>query len=359
MFQCPTTGARAMIIEIEDRFYKVAKAFSEVLNKVQRAAKQGTAVHEVEEMTWSGLIETGREVVVAYIKEQAEELPRPELIEHEGKTLQRLPEQRTRAYVSAFGPTPFARDVYATRETQRQEVVPLDAKLGMPESDTSYLLQKWSGTQFVKESYKESHMTLAGILGFAPSVNCLEDMAAQASEHAEVYFEQQAPVDPATEAEIIVATSDCKGVPMRKVDAPQRKQKDDMPRGKRLKPGEKNGQKRMACVGGVYSAAPFPRTVEDVLNEVLRKEKQEKRPKPQNKRLRAILTREVDGQEVNAKHVVFDWLAKELQQRDPHEDRTVVAIMDGENKLRDLQELKLKRAIGILDIWHVTEYLYE
>ncbi len=101
------------------------------------------------------------------------------------------------------------------------------------------------------------------------------------------------------------------------------------------------------------------RTVEEVLNEVLRKEKQEQRPKPQNKRLRAVLTREVDGQEVNAKHVVFDWLAQELQQRDPQEKRTVVAIMDGENKLRDLQEVKLQRVIGILDIWHVTDYLYD
>jgi hypothetical protein len=348
-----------MIIEVEDRFCKVATAFSAVLNKLQTSAERGEPVHVVEELSWSGLIEVGREMIVGYIKKQEEDMPRPEAIEHEGRTLQRLPERRVREYVSAFGPTPFARDVYATRETQRQEVVPLDAKLGMPQSDTSYLLQKWSGTQFVKESYKESHMTLAGILGFAPSVNCLEDMAAQASEHAEVYFEQQAPVDAAMEAEIIVATSDCKGVPMRKVDAPQRKQKDDMPRAKRLRPGEKNGQKRMACVGGVYSVAPFRRTVEDVLDEILRKEKQEQRPDPQNKRLRAVLTREVDGQEVNAKHVVFDWLAKELQQRDPHEERMVVAIMDGESKLRDLQELKLKRAIGILDIWHVTEYLYD
>jgi hypothetical protein len=71
------------------------------------------------------------------------------------------------------------------------------------------------------------------------------------------------------------------------------------------------------------------------------------------------LTREVDGQEVNAKDVVFDWLARELSQRDPHEQRTVVAVMDGESKLRELQELKISRAIGILDIWHVTEYLGE
>ena len=348
-----------MIIKIEDRFDKVAKLFSKVLNNVQRAAKRGDAVHEVEEMTWSGLMETGRELVVAYIKEQAEELPRPELIEHEGKTLRRLPEQRTRPYVSAFGPTPYQRDVYAMRETQRQEVVPLDAKLGMPESDTSYLLQKWSGKQFVKESYTESHGTLLGILGFAPSVNCLEDIAAAASEHADAYFAQQEPVDPTTEEEILVVTSDCKGVPMRKVDAPQKKQDDDVPRGQRLKKGEKNGQKRMACVGGVYSVAPFYRTIEDVLNEILRKEKQEQRPKPQNKRLRAVLTRQVDGQEVNAKDVVFDWLATEVQQRDPHEQRTVVAVMDGETKLRELQELKIKRAIGILDIWHVTEYLWK
>jgi hypothetical protein len=348
-----------MIIEVEERFCKAAKLFSKMLNKVQLAAKRGDAVHEVEEMTWGDLIETGREMIVAFIEEQEEELPRPAVIEHEGKQLQRLPERRVRSYVSAFGPTPFARDVYATRETQRQEVVPLDARLGMPESDTSYLLQKWSGTQFVKESYSESRITLQSILGFAPSVNCLEDMAAQASAHAEVYFDQQAPVDSTTEAEILVATSDCKGVPMRKVDAPRTKRGDDAPPRKRLKKGEKNGQKRMACVGGVYSVAPFRRTVEDVLNEILRKEKQQQRPQPQNKRLRAVLTREVDGTEVNAKDVVFNWLAAELRQRDPHEQRTVVAVMDGETKLRDLQELKIGRAIGILDIWHVTEYLWE
>jgi len=248
-----------MIIEVEERFGKVANLFSMMLNKVQCAAQRGAAVHEVEEMIWCDLIKTGRETIVAFIKEQEEELPRREVIEHEGKPLRRLPKRRVRPYMSAFGPAPFARDVYATRETQRQEVVPLDARLGMPESDTSYLLQKWSGTQFVNESYQESRTTLQSILGFAPSVNCLEDMAAQASDHAEVYFDQQGPVDPTTEAEIVVATSDCKGVPMRKVDAP----------------------------------------------------------------------------------------------------RTVVAVMDGETKLRDLQELKIQRAIGILDIWHVTEYLWK
>jgi hypothetical protein len=350
-----------MIIEVEDRLCKVAEAFSKVLEKLERAAERGDAVHEVEEMTWSDLIEMGRKMIVEYIKKQEEDIPRPKVIEHEGKKLHRLRGRRMRPYVSAFGPTPFRRDVYATRETQRQEVVPLDAKLGMPEGNTSYLLQKWSGTKCVKESYQESRATLLEILGFAPSVNCLEDLVARAAEHAEVYFDEQEPVDPTTEKEILVATSDCKGVPMRHVDAPRTKPGHDVsrPKRKRLKKGEKNGQKRMACVGGVYSVAPFLRTADDVLKEILRKEKQEQRPKPRNKRLRAVLTCKVDDKEINAKDVVFNWLAKEVQQRDPQECRTVVAIMDGETKLRDLQELKVGRAIGILDIWHVTEYLWK
>ena len=116
-----------MIMEVEDQFCKVAKAFSEVPSKLQRAVERGDAVHEVEEMTWSGLIETGREMIVAYIKKQEEEVPRPKVIEHEGKKLHRLPRRRRRPYVSAFGPAPFWRDVYAERETQRQEVVSLSS----------------------------------------------------------------------------------------------------------------------------------------------------------------------------------------------------------------------------------------
>jgi hypothetical protein len=292
-------------------------------------------------------------MVASYIEKQGEEVARPEVIEQEGKKLRRLPQPRRRRYVSVFGPTPFERDVYATRETQRQEVVPLDAKLGMPEGDTSYLLQKWSGAKCAKESYKESRQTFLEILGFGQSVNGLEDMVERAARHADTYFAEQAPVDAAEEAPILVVTSDCKGVPMRRSrDEPRRKRK-------RLGKGEKKGRKRMACVGGVYSVEPFRRTVDDILDEILREKKQTKRPKPKNKRLRAVLTREVDGKPVNGKDVVFDWLADEVGERTGHEGRTIVAIMDGEWKLRDLQEAKISNAIGILDIWHVTEYLWK
>lgn len=342
-----------MIIKVEDWFCKAAEQFLGVLAKLEQAAERDDAVHVVEERTWDGLLEVGRRMIAGYIENQGEDVTRPDVIEHEGKKLRRLPQTRTRRYVSVFGPTPFDRDVYATRETQRQEVVPLDAKLGMPEGDTSYLLQKWSGVKCTKESYKESRETFLEILGFGQSVNGLEEMVQRAASHADTFFAQQEPVDPETEDAILVVTSDCKGVPIRRyADEPS-------PKRRRLGKGEKQGRKRMACVGGVYSVAPFRRTVDDILDEILRKKKQAKRPKPKNKRLRAVLTCEVDGEPVNGKDVVFEWLANEVHQRTAHERRTIVAIMDGEPKLRDLQEATIPNAIGILDIWHVTEYLWK
>ena len=62
-----------MIIEVEDRFCKAAKQFLRVLQRIQGAAASGDAVREVEETAWFGLIELGREMIVAYIKQQEEE----------------------------------------------------------------------------------------------------------------------------------------------------------------------------------------------------------------------------------------------------------------------------------------------
>jgi hypothetical protein len=341
-----------MIMEVEDRFAKAAQRFLGVLKVIDEAAGRDAPVHEVERVVWQGMLDTAREEVAAYIDMQDTE-DCPAEIEVEGKRLRRLQEKRRRTYLSTFGSISYERHVYAARETQRQEVIPLDAKLGMPKGDTSYVLENWLGADCTGDSYKEARESFWRIFGFAPSVHGLEGMVGQLSEYADTYFDEQEPVAPQSEEAIVVATSDCKGVPMRRASG------DRAPKRKRLKKGEKNGRKRMACVGGVYSVAPFRRSVDDVLDEILRKKRQSKRPRPKNKRLRAVLTREVDGQEVNGKDVIFGWLSEEVRQRDPQERRTVVAIMDGENKLRDLQEATIPGAVGILDVWHVTERLWK
>ena len=130
------------------------------------------------------------------------------------------------------------------------------------------------------------------------------------------------------------------------------------PKNTRLGKGEKNGTKRMACVGGVYTIDRFERSVEDVLDDIRRKKRHDDRPEPQNKRLRANLTREVNGRTLNAKDATFGWLRHEADQRNPYGEKTVVCIMDGETKLWDKQREMFPEAVGVLDIFHVMEHLW-
>ena len=139
---------------------------------------------------------------------------------------------------------------------------------------------------------------------------------------------------------------------MRRADGEQR------PKKKRLGKGEKNGTKRMACVGGIYTIDRFERSVDDVLDDIRRERRRLDRPEPQNKRLRANLTREVNGRELNAKDATFGWLRHEADQRNPHGTKTVVCIMDGETKLWEKQREMFPEAIGVLDLFHVMEHLW-
>ena len=50
--------------------------------------------------------------------------------------------------------------------------------------------------------------------------------------------------------------------------------------------------------------------------------------------------------------------AIDLQARDPEGCKTVVCLTDGEKALRREQQEWLPWAIGVLDIWHVIEYLW-
>ena len=52
----------------------------------------------------------------------------------------------------SFGEIMFLRTVYGTHENQKHEVVPLDARLNLPESDFSFLFQEWSQVKLSSEN---------------------------------------------------------------------------------------------------------------------------------------------------------------------------------------------------------------
>ncbi|MGB5064127.1 MAG: hypothetical protein WBQ37_10235 [Candidatus Competibacter sp.] len=107
-----------------------------------------------------------------------------------------------RPYRSIFGDFTLARVVYGTREGQRIEAAPLDARLGLPKNQCSYLLQDWDQALAVENPYGQVNTVLARILGLKQSVARLEAMTW--------------PLAGATEKQIVVLSADGKGVPIRK-----------------------------------------------------------------------------------------------------------------------------------------------
>lgn len=342
-----------MIMTQERMILKGQAQFDEMVSFVRKAAKDGRPIDQVERSLWQSLLRLGHSLLSSYV-EGVGPGDIGDTRVHEGRELRRLESPHDRRYVSVFGELTISRYVYGARETQKHEVVPTDALLGLPDSEFSYVLQEWDQSFCVEDSYEESRRKVEKILGIGQSVRSLEQMSVSMAESVSA-FQESAPKPPAgEEGSILVLTADGKGVPMRR-DAGQ-----DPPaiRGRRKK-GEKANKKRMACVGGVYTIDPFVRTPEDVVDEVLRDARKPGRPKPCHKQLRAELTRKIDGGEVNAKDRIFSWFAEQVKLRNPRGRKKVVCVMDGERALWKKLLALVPGVVCILDLFHVLERLWQ
>ena len=268
--------------------------------------------------------------------------------------MRRLPERHDRRYVSIFGELTIDRVVYGTREGQKIERVPLDERLGLPEGDFSYVLEDWGQRLCLKGSFAEAGQSLEMLLGLRvgePGVGADEPGRGRSC-----------PVVPGLPGGAAARGGrPADGRHRRRqggADAPPEPEDGPRPHHRRTK-GEKANKKQMACVGAVYSIEPFVRKAEDIIDEVLRDEKAEERPRPQHKHVWAEMTREVEGEPpVTAKEGLFCHLTDELTARNLGHDRPVICLMDGERALWDAQAVYFPEAVGVLDLFHVLERLW-
>ena len=340
-----------MMMTDSKAFHKAERLFGELQNLVRQANAEGERADRVERGLMALLLRLGRELLDVFIA-QAGDGDRGPAIEQDGRTLQRLVKPRKRRYVSIFGEHEFEQRVYALREGQKIEERPVDRQLGLPAGEHSYVLQDWQQRLCLKESFEESAASLESMLNVSLPVGTAERLNQRLAEQAEPFRLTQPPPDPEQEAELLVYANDCKGVPMRR---PVEERAQGHRRGK----GEKANKKKMACVGSGYSVDRFVRSADDILDKIFRTESAQRRPKPQNKRLWAEMTLAREGEPINGKTRVFVQQSLDLQARDPERRKTVICLTDGEKALRNEQAEWLPRAIGILDIWHVTEYLWK
>ena len=114
----------------------------------------------------------------------------------------------------------------------------------------------------------------------------------------------------------------------------------------------------MAYVGAVYSIDRFVRTADDVLDELQRQRRAGDRPVPQRKHVWAEMTQLIEGEACDGRTTLFGRMSEEAAARNPHQRKPVICVMDGERALWEVKESWVPHAVGVLDLFHVTERLW-
>jgi hypothetical protein len=338
----------------------------ELLKLVGGAIDQHTPIHEVERKTLQVLLQMGRTTLQILLDELGSgDVGESVEVEEGKKTLKRSEETGTRKYTSIFGTFELERYVYAKRTGAKIELVPLDARLGLPESKFSYLLQDWDQSIVMEEPFEKAGSVVEKILSLHQHVDSLERMNRDMAESVDEFHKQQSTPPASEEGPLLVQTADGKGVPIRRAaDAAKIESHDS-------KPGPKPGAKRMATLGSVYSIDPYVRTSEEIVEALFcqpsnpRQANGEKsqRPRPQHKRVRACLDHtDANGDEVKGAASIFGWIADEVAGRNRQDEtKTLVSIMDGQESLwsaRDTFQAGVAM-VDILDLLHVTPRLWK
>ena len=154
--------------------------------KLEIFARDRTAVHEVERHLFRKMLRLGYLLLLYFFKllgtgDQGEQVKL-----EDGRVLRRLEGLHTRRYRSVFGGYELHRNVYAEREKQAQEYVPLDSRLQFPESSYSYVCQEWSQELTVEFSFEQVTEVFSHILGWSAGVSALERVNRAVAETAEI-----------------------------------------------------------------------------------------------------------------------------------------------------------------------------
>ncbi len=329
---------------------------------VRQAHADSLPAHDAEQVIWQQMLVIGRHFLQQFFDLHGAADAGPMWTMPDGREVPRLKEPHARIYRSVFGTFHLKRTVYAVREGQRIEFALLDARLALPASEFSYLLQNWAQTLAVETSFAQAGAILHRMLGSTASVDSLERMNRRMAEDVGVFRESLEPPPADEEGAILVITADNKGVPMRRPA-------DETPVGARRKKGEKANKKRMATLACVYTVEPKPRSAGDVIEALFRErsparpEEQEKAPEAKacNKRIMACLQPVGCGDEpASPQAESFDWAGAEAASR-WCDAMPVLCLMDGQISLWNLAKEKLGelKPIEILDLLHVVSRIWE
>lgn len=332
----------------------------------ERAATQGATLHEFERTVFDKLLEMGHTVVSEFLALQGDGDLGETVTTDAGQTLHRSHEPVTRPLRTIFGQHEFSAFVYRERTHPNTPIVfrPIDARMSLPPGRWSHLLEEFTQLFCIEQAFEPAAEAFERIFRQRLSVDTLERANQRMGAQAEAFLNALAVPPAAEEGELLVVTSDAKGVPMVQADAQRLRCFEERP----LRPGNR----RMATLAGVYSVDRYVRTPEQIVSALFRDVREEPapsddvRPEPCHKRVIARFPQwfeELDAQQpISGSILALSWAACDVEQRRRPGQR-LVCLMDGQPSLWDAAEACLadvpqEMRIEILDIIHVAGYVW-
>ncbi len=336
---------------VEKSIKSVDQLVKKLFDYIQNNAAKSDA-YSIEREIQRRVMEIGKAAMESYFAERGTGDVGGEIIK-EYVIFKKQTELRRKDYFSIFGKIKVPRSYYYAKG--HNVVFPLDAEVNMPERCYSYLLQEYISILGVNNSFGETSSILEKILGINIKTSRAEVVIGEAACDYDAFYRDKKAPEAESEGGISVIGCDGKGVPVIKKEAAKLTAR----KGK----GEKRQKKKEALVGVSYTADPKPRTAREVADNLVYPERNqtaggaetgdEKQVKAQNIRRMASLER--------SKKEVMREIIHDSQSRDVSSRHPLVVVMDGALGLWNLAGSLLVAVpwVGILDIIHVSEYLWE
>ncbi len=315
------------------------------LNKmVSGKSSQDKTAHEIEDQLWRELLTLGQQLMQLFFTTHEKQEVHQEVYEVEGIAYPYIG-QRDRQYVSLFGEVPVWRACYWRKGLEGQ--FPLDDQLSLPQRSFSDLVQERVSELTVSMTYEEAITVFSKWLGWDLSKRSSEQLNADQADYVAAFYETRPVPDTPTSDTILVVSADGKGIPMTRKDSPP-------PEARRGR-GEKKTAKKDATVTALYTIAPYKRRSADIIRALVPGSAAESpalppRPKPTNKQVFGTL---------NGQKVAFEQLTRQVERRRSDQINQHVALTDGNRGLKNRVQQDLPEFTLIVDIIHVTEYLWE
>ena len=343
----------------------VSRLAEQLLDNVAAAANESQDFDSTERAVFSSVLQIGFQAMELFVSLQGDGDLGPEVTPSEGKPLQRSEVAAHTVVRSIFGEHHFHEFTYAPGKNKAIGLRPTSARMSLPNHRWSFLLQEISQMLCVDQAFSQAMENLGQILGGKFSVDTAERVNAALGTVAEEFLDDLPKPEPNSEAKLLVASADCKGVPL---------VKEDSEKVAAFETAKKNpGNRRMATVASVYSVDPHTRTAEEVTAALFRDEPQEEevpakreRPRPQNKNTTAHFPEaEDDGNgelvPISGIHVGMAWLIAQIAQR-RQAGQVLLVLMDGQESLWETFKLHMSfgpRTVPILDILHALSYVWK